>query len=196
MITYNKQESTTKHEIREELFSKIDRLGKGPKTCITLPNLNFWLENIIIESYPGSKCYCYELNPFIYQEQKKINLSKNIKLINDDIFDCNHNKVYDFVWLDLCGGFTVKNIDNTINMLQNLKFSKRSIFALTLTTQRQDNAVDVYEKKFKNYKEIGIKNQLKKYIDGVLFTETIDYKCLDTSNKAQIMKVFVFTIRK
>ncbi len=70
------------------------------------------------------------------------------------------------------------------------------MFALTLTTQRQDDAVGIYEKKYKNYKDIGIQKHLSKYIEGVFYTDVKSYRCFDTSTKAAIMKTFTFTIRK
>jgi hypothetical protein len=195
MITYNKCDSIIKHGVREEIFDKLKRLGNGPKNCITLPNLNFWLETNIIRYYKGSKCDCYEMNPFIYEKQKKLILNKSITLNNDDVFNCDFSKKYDFVWLDLCGGFTIFNIDNTIEMLNKLKFSKKALFALTLTTQRQDSAVEKY-KNYPNYKHDGIIRHLSKYIEGVFFTDTIRYSCTDTSKRPQLMKTFIFTIRK
>lgn len=196
MITYNKCDSKIKHGVRERLFDEVKRLGTGSKNCLTLPNLNFWLETNIIYKFKGSKCNCFEMNPFIYEQQRELKLSKSIILNNDNIFNCDIDKKYDFVWLDLCGGFTTHNIDNIIELLDKIKFSKRSLFALTLTTQRQDNAVKKYSEKYPNYKHDGIIRHLSKHIEGVFFTDTYRYACTDTSIRPQLMKTFVFTIRK
>lgn len=191
---YNKQESTVKQEIREVLLKHLDKQGKSPKRCLTLANTNFWLEENIIKKYPGSKCTSVEYDEEVYKCQKKVLKESlyrgDIKLTNGNVFDYNFRGIYDFLFIDLCGGYTINNINGILEIATKANFNKNAIFAFTLCTQRQDSGANLYGQFYKDYKNKGVIKHLGQFLD-IKEAYVISYHCSDLSSKAAQMKLFI-----
>src|SRR6185369_9999338 len=146
---YKNTNSNIKAEIRDYIYNKIEKVN--PTNCLTLPNLNFDLENKLSKI---SKVHCLEIDKNIYKQQKKL-ASNNITIKNKEAFDYLKASKEKFggLWLDFCGSLTPTIKNNLLWLVQSNKLEKEAIIAITLLRGRECYAQEIVSKLKLNYIE-------------------------------------------
>src|SRR6476661_1301184 len=191
---YKAKDSIYKEAARDLILRRLRKhVGeKEIRNCITLPNLNFSLEERILKLSNEAKMDCYEIDHSTYLEAKE-KKPTSIQLKNQDVFLCDKEKPYSFIWLDFCNSYTEGFINKIAEFLSKVKFDKKAIFAVTLMKNRGTILKkNKFSKYYKDYKEKGIVYHLGSFIEGCVAAEKAVYSCKDVAAAASTMNVFIF----
>lgn len=118
---------------------------------LTLPSTNFLLEEELLD-LETVKLTCCERDADTFKKQKEIirnsnilkinDLSSNLRLINDDIFNILDNPFtpQDIVWADLCGPLQIRTINNFLSYIQTSDSTNDHYVAITFACKREQMA--------------------------------------------------------
>jgi hypothetical protein len=196
-MSYNKTKSSIKQRIRELLLRHaVEHMVRGPKRFLTLPHLNFFVEDFLLEHYPGSEGVCYESDKAVWKKGIK-KAPKGIDYVNEDVFKAKPVGEFDFVWIDLCNAYTDETISDIVVFLKQTCFAKYGVFALTLMHQRGHGDNDlIIGRHYPYYKTKGIMEHLVQFINrDVKEVRLEQYKCHDTHVNAASMNLFIFKLK-
>jgi hypothetical protein len=144
-------ENTTKNSIRELILDTIDNIDIKHGRVLTLPCLNFTLENILSEKL---KVHTIEREYDYYNQQLRITKdNRRITNYHSTVLEhlINTNYYYDYAYLDFCGYITKE-------MVAALALINCSNIALTVLAKREkkrwtkyaNNREEMYDRLFKS----------------------------------------------
>lgn len=147
----------SKEYIRNSVFLYF----KDCNNILTLPNLYFGLEKMLLKEGKQVTCSEYDVNTFKGQNQIA---PKNIKLINSDVTKIELSE-YDGIFLDLYGNYN----ENVANALESLQIGCK--IAITFLMARESKKLQ---------KIIDIKDRENSYIrvfkkHGITITKYANY---------------------
>lgn len=127
MVGY-KTNGKCKAYIRKEIIQLIK--DTSPTKVLTLPNLNFEVENVAIKK--KATVVCCEIDKKIFSHQKKI-ANKKIQLKNELVSNVISTDTWDLAWVDSCGPAS----EELFSSINNAKISKKGIFIITIGAARE-----------------------------------------------------------
>lgn len=147
--------------------------------------LSLSADNFLFEKkFPKAKITSCELDTLTYQKGIKAR-PKNVKYLNKDIFTIDGK--FGLVWLDLCGVFTLKLVQNLLFYFRN---SESKVIALTIQAKREPfakylelyGAKDLEDFRLKTFPEL-----ITRYSKYEL---TSCYKYLSPSKSPMLLYIF------
>jgi hypothetical protein len=163
-----------------------DRRILSPLNALTLPALEFEIEQKLLRDNKYCTLNMCEINPEVYKKQKKHKLLTNqsstyttqsIHHYNHDVFELSGVLDLNFVWLDLCSYLTESLFTKLINFLSGTTFLPYGVFAITLMSSREcKDAKKFYSRlqrqylgtnlaTLQNFKQVQLPKILEKVLD-------------------------------
>lgn len=140
--SYNQLHSKEKQKVRDKIITTIQKEFKGKYSVrgLSLPNLNFNIEDTINKSFKESCVDCLEIDPKVYNRQLSLPMSNNKFFYKEDVFKWLKTtwiKGYDWMFLDFCGALQNKVKNNLLELVQSDKLKDNCIIAITLLKGRE-----------------------------------------------------------
>ena len=179
---YNNHYSKNKQKCRDLIAKQVSKF-KGDVNVFTLPSTNFILEENLSKKSNVS-LYCAENNPYIYKQQRKHLISKQVFLKKGDVFDVlNKSKEqFDVIWLDLCCTIRHDVLNRIIDLVQSNKLKTNSYLNITISVARETH----YENMLRFYGAKSLDDFRNKVFPNLViqFSESTGKKCklLSTMN--------------
>ena len=155
-------EKNVKGEIRSLLLNSLPE--PKYKNAVTLPCLNFELENILVER--GYKVHTIEQDVQVYEQQLKLPMGKriyNYYISATEFFVTRYGNRYDFAYLDFCSQITK-------GMMTSLSHCNATVVGLTVLKARDIYAVELLDTMTRDqyYEHLF-------YINGYEIIDQVDY---------------------
>jgi hypothetical protein len=193
---YNANKSLIKQASREKLFYILQGHwnSKKPKTILTLPNTEFYLEQQLHRLYKGSKIVGYEKHKGTFKKALK-HKPGYVKLVNDDVFNAAVDKPYDFIWLDFCNRMHDDFVNKIIKFISKVKFNPNAVLVFTFAARGTSDKSTGYSEFYTNYKYKGFPNHLNTFLSRpAAQVQYFNYANKDLNARATTMTVFIFKL--